>query len=55
MSDETELASNRQENARYAADYQRRLAADIVAMLPADPEEARRVLAIAHAMLIISV
>ena len=51
MSDETELASNRQD----VSDYQRRVAKDIVMMLPADPEEARRVLAIAHAMLIISV
>ena len=51
MSDEAELTALRQANAVYAADYQRRLATEIVAMLPDDREEARRVLAIAHAMM----
>jgi hypothetical protein len=46
MPDEAELASTRQANAQHAADYERRLAAEIVAMLPDDREEARRVLAI---------
>ena len=35
---------------RYAADYERRLAAEIVAMLPG-PEEARQVLAFVDAIL----
>jgi hypothetical protein len=48
--DEAELAELRQANARYAADYERRLAAEIVAMLPG-PEEARRVLAFVDAIL----
>jgi hypothetical protein len=48
--DEAELAEQRQANARYAADYERRLAAEIVAMLP-DREEAKRVLAFVDAIL----
>jgi hypothetical protein len=44
--DEAALAQLRQANAHYAAEYERRLAAEIVAMLPADRDEARRVLAI---------
>ena len=44
MLDQAELAGVRQANERYAASYERRLAADIVAMLPGDREQARRVL-----------
>jgi hypothetical protein len=49
--DEAALAELRQANAHYAADYERRLAAEIAAALPDDRDEARRVLAIAHAIL----
>ena len=45
-----ELVSLRQANAAYHDDYPRRLAAEIVAMLP-DREEAKRVLAIADAIM----
>jgi hypothetical protein len=51
--DEVELAEQRQANARYAADYNQRLAAEIVAMLP-DREAARRVLAFVDAILNLS-
>jgi hypothetical protein len=47
---EAMLAEVRQANAAYLAGYERRLAAEIVAMLP-DREEARRVLATVVAML----
>jgi hypothetical protein len=49
--DEVALAALRQANARYAADYERRLAEEIVAMLPEDRDEARRVLAFVDAIL----
>ena len=49
--DEALFASARQANERYHADYERRLAAEIVAMLPEAPDEARRVLATVDAML----
>ena len=52
--DEATLARERQANARYAADYERRLAAEIVAMLP-DREEAKRVLASVDAVLPIQI
>ena len=52
--DEATLARERQANARYAADYERRLAAEIVAMLP-DRVEAKRVLAFVDAVLNLSV
>ena len=48
--DEAALAELRQANEHHAADYERRLAAEIVALLP-DREEARRVLAIVGAIL----
>jgi len=54
LTDEAALAELRQANARYAADYNQRLAAEIVAMLP-DREEARRVLAFVDAILNLSV
>jgi hypothetical protein len=41
---EAALTKARQANERHAVDYERRLAAEIVAMLP-DREEAKRVLA----------
>ena len=47
--DEAVLAELRQANARHAAGYQQRLAAEIVAMLPADREEAELVLRFARA------
>jgi hypothetical protein len=50
MPDEAALAELRQTNELYARDYERRLAAEIVAMLP-DREEARRVLAYVDAIL----
>jgi hypothetical protein len=46
----TALAELRHANAHFAADYERRLAAEIVAMLP-DREEARRVLALVDTIL----
>jgi hypothetical protein len=49
--DEVALAELRQANAHYAADYERRLAAEIVAMLPEARDEARRVLALVDAIL----
>ena len=49
--DEVALAALRQANARYAADDERRLAEEIVAMLPEDRDEARRVLAFVDAIL----
>jgi hypothetical protein len=49
--DEAELASVRQANALCAADYERRLAAEIVAMLPEARDEALRVLAYVAAIL----
>jgi hypothetical protein len=49
--DKAELASLRQANERYAADYDRRLAAEIVAMLPRARDEAALVLRFAHAIL----
>ena len=39
--DEAALAQLRQANAHYAAEYERRLAAEIVAMLPADRRRIR--------------
>ena len=51
--DEALLVSERQESARHAADYNQRLAAEIVAMLP-DREGARRVLAYVDAILNLS-
>jgi hypothetical protein len=51
MMDEAELAELRQANAHYAADYERRLATEIVALLPDDREEALRVLAYVDAIL----
>jgi hypothetical protein len=45
----------RQANAPYAADYERRLAAEIVAMLPEDREEAKRVLKLVGAILALPV
>ena len=48
---EAALAELRQANAHYHDDYERRLAAEIVAMLPDDRAEARRVLAIVGAIL----
>ena len=41
-----EFAGAGQESAHYATDFNRRLAAELVAMLPDDRDEARRVLAI---------
>ena len=38
--DEAMLAEVRQANERYAADYERRLAEEIVTMLPNSPDEA---------------
>jgi hypothetical protein len=49
--DEAALAELRQANAHFAADYERRLAAEIVAMLPEAREEALRVLAFVTAIL----
>jgi hypothetical protein len=53
--DEAALAEVRQANAHFAADYERRLAAEIVAMLPDDRDGARRVLAYIDAILNLSV
>jgi hypothetical protein len=44
--DQAMLAEVRQANAAYHADYERRLAAEIVAMLPDARDDAMRVLAI---------
>ena len=49
--DEAEFAELRQANERHAADYERQLAAEIVAMLPEAREEAKRVLAFVDAIL----
>ena len=49
--DEAALASVCQANERYAADYKRRLAAEIVAMLVNTRSDAWRVLALVDAML----
>ena len=49
--DEAVLAEVRQANERYAADYERRLAEEIVTMLPDSPDEALRVLAVVDAFL----
>ena len=49
--DEAMLAEARQANAAFLASYERRLAAEIVEMLPAAPDDARRVLAVVDAML----
>jgi hypothetical protein len=49
--DEAELAELRQANAHHAAEYERRLAAEIVTMLPDDREQAKRVLAYVEAFL----
>jgi hypothetical protein len=49
--DEAALAEARQANERYRDDYERRLAAEIVALLPEDRDDALRVLATAHAIL----
>ena len=49
--DEAALAELRQANAHYADDYERRLAAEIVAMLPEARDEALRVLAYVAAIL----
>ena len=48
--DEAALAELRQANAAHLAGYERRLAAEIVAMLP-DREQAERVLAIVDAIM----
>ena len=53
--DEAMLAEARQANEPYRASYQRRLAAEIVAMLPESPDEARRVPATVDAMLNVKV
>ncbi len=44
-------AAARQANEPYLASYEQRLAAEIVAMLPDSPDDARRVLAVVDAML----
>jgi hypothetical protein len=49
--DEAALAELRHANARFAADYERRLAAEIVAMLPEARDEALRVLTLVDAIL----
>jgi hypothetical protein len=49
--DEAALAELRQANAHHAADYERRLAAEIVAMLPEARDEAVLVLALVDAIL----
>ena len=49
--DEAMLAEAREANEPYLASYERRLAAEIVAMLPDSPDEALRVLATVDAML----
>jgi hypothetical protein len=49
--DEAELAELRQANAHYAADYERRLAKDIVMLLPEARDDALRVLALVAAIL----
>ena len=49
--DEAMLAEMRRANAAYLAGYERRLAEEIVAMLPEAPDEARRVLAVVDAMM----
>ena len=49
--DEAMVAEVRQANAAYLAGYERRLANEIVAMLPEAPDEALRVLAVVDAML----
>ena len=49
--DEAMLAEVRQANEAYRASYPRRLAAEIVAMLPDSPEEASLVLAFVDAIL----
>ena len=49
--DEAMLAEARQANEPYRASYPRRLAAEIVEMLPDSPDEAERVLAVVDAML----
>jgi hypothetical protein len=49
--DEALIARVRLANAHHAADYERRLAAEIVAMLPPAREEALRVLAYVAAIL----
>ena len=48
---EAALAELRHANERHAADYERRLAAEIVAMLPEAREEAKHVLAFVDAIL----
>ena len=53
--DEAMLAEVRQANAAYLAGYERRLAAEIVEMLPDSPDEALRVLAFVDAMLNVKV
>jgi hypothetical protein len=53
--DEADLAELRQANECYAADYEQRLAADLVAMLPDDREAARRVWRYVDAILSLTV
>jgi hypothetical protein len=48
---EVALAGLRQASARHADGYHQRLAADLVAMLPHDRDEARRILAYVEAIL----
>jgi hypothetical protein len=49
--DEAALAELRQANAHHAAEYERRLAAEIVAMLPETRDDALRALALVEAIL----
>jgi hypothetical protein len=49
--DETELASVREANQPYHAGYERRLAAEIVAMLPQARDEALRILMVVDVIL----
>ena len=49
--DQAELASVRQANRAYAADYERKLAQEIVLMLPEARDEALRVLRYVEAIL----
>jgi hypothetical protein len=49
--DEAALAELRQANRHFAADYERRLAKEIAAMLPEDRDEALRVLRLVEAVL----
>lgn len=48
---EAELAELRKASEESASDYERRLAAEIVAMMPDDPVATKRLLAFIHAIL----